>query len=141
MRVVTFAPALSATDEEAGGLSLRGFPMTSAFVDLFPVEITVSVVVVVCALAGEEYDAVRYLIADSPTGERVSTMEFRWNWPDTDDIPVKFRVFAQQLPLYLESEGTYMLSLADNPDGVGAEYSYPLPVFLNPNALPTTRLP
>ena len=48
MRVVTMAPALSAIEEEAGGLSLQGFPMTSCFVDELPLEITIPVVVAVC---------------------------------------------------------------------------------------------
>lgn len=132
MRVVTMAPALSATEEESGGLSLRGFPMTSCFVDVLPVEITIPVVVTVCALDGDEYTPALYLIASSPTGDRVSTMEFRWAWPDSEDLGVKYRAFVQYLPLYLETEGTYLLSLHDTPDGGPTDYTFPLPVLLNP---------
>jgi hypothetical protein len=133
MRVVTMAPALSAIEEEAGGLSLQGFPMTSCFVDELPLEITIPVVVAVCALSGDEYAPALYLTADSPTGERVSTMEFRWQWPDYDDVPVKYRAFVQYLPLYLQSEGTHLLSLRHSPDGEPTA-DFPLPVYLNPGA-------
>ena len=132
MRVVTMAPALSATEEEMGGLSLRGFPLTSCFVDVLPAEITIPVVVVVCALAGDEYAPALYLIANSPSGQRVSTMEFRWEWPDFDEIGIKYRAFVQYLPLRLETEGTYLLSLHDTPDGGPTDTTFPLPVFLNP---------
>lgn len=134
MRIVTLAPALSAIEEDSGGLTLRGFPLTNCFVDSFPTVITIPVVVTVCTLAGSEYRPALYLIADSPTGERVSTMEFRWEWPDSDDLPVKYRAFVQNLPLHLESEGTYLLSLHDTPTGGPTEHTFPLPVFLKPAA-------
>ena len=47
MRVVAFAPALSANEEDAGGVSIKGFPMTSCYVSEFPSQITVPVVVAV----------------------------------------------------------------------------------------------
>lgn len=135
MRIVTMAPALSATEEENGGLTLNGFPLTSCYVETLPIEITIPVVVVACALAGDEYTPALYLTADSPSGDRVSTMEFRWEWPDWEDVLVKYRAFVQYLPLYLESEGTYLLSLHDNPDGGPAGDTYPLPVFLHSDAV------
>ena len=36
MRVVAFAPALTVTEDEAGGVSATGFPMTSCFVSELP---------------------------------------------------------------------------------------------------------
>jgi hypothetical protein len=41
MRVVAFAPSLSAVEEDAGGVNIKGFPMTSCYVDNFPAQITV----------------------------------------------------------------------------------------------------
>lgn len=137
MRIVTFAPSLGAVEEEAGGLSLRGFPMTSGFVDLFPAEITVNVVVAVCTLNGDEYDPVRYVTATAPSGERLSTMQFGWHWDDNPNCPIKFRVFAQQLPIVVESEGTYTLALCEDPDVVdGATQTFPLQIIRNPMAPP-----
>lgn len=132
MRVVTFAPSLSAVEEESGGLALQGFPMTSGFVDVLPAEITLSIVVTVCTLNGDEYDPVRYVVATSPRGERISTMQFGWHWDDNPDSPVKFRAFAQYLPIVVESEGMYTLGLYDDPDAAEAEQSFPLAIFLNP---------
>ncbi|MCB1289561.1 MAG: hypothetical protein KDB47_18105 [Mycobacterium sp.] len=139
MRVVTFAPALVATEEDTGGISAKGFPMTSCIVDVFPAEITISIVAAVCGLSGDEYDPVRYIIVTSPAGERVSAMEFSWHWDDNPDVPVKFRVFAQHLPIRVESEGTYTLGLHTSLEGSEPEQSYPLPVILNPNVRRTGR--
>ena len=134
MRVVTFAPALSASEQDGGGLAVRGFPMTSAKVDVFPVEITITIVVSVCTLNGDEYDPARYLVATSPRGERLSTMKFGWRWDDNPDSPVKFRAFAQYLPFTVDSEGTYILGLYDDLDAADAAQTFPLTVTLNPAA-------
>lgn len=133
MRVVAFAPALIAADDPAGGVSAAGFPMTQCYVDVLPAEITVSVVIGVCALSGDEYDPVRYLIATSPTGERASAMQFGWHWEDNPEAPVKFRAFCQQLPIYLDSEGSYTLGLYSELEGGEAEQTFPLEVSLSPN--------
>ena len=128
MRVVAFAPALTVTEEEAGGVSATGFPMTNCFVSELPTSITVPMVIGVCALSGGEYDAVQYLIATAPDGERVSAMEFRWHWDDIDDTPVKFRVFAQYLPLTITSTGVYTIGLYDSLDTTETDIQFPLPV-------------
>jgi hypothetical protein len=47
------APALSAIGEEAGGVTLKGFPMTLCYVNSFPAQITVPIVVAVTALGGD----------------------------------------------------------------------------------------
>ncbi len=59
MRVVAFAPSLSAEEDAAGGVNLTGFPMTSCYVNNFPAQITVPMVVAVCALGGADYDPVK----------------------------------------------------------------------------------
>ena len=132
MRVVAFAPALVASEDPGGGVSAAGFPMSSCYVDVFPVEITISVVIGVCALSGEDYDPVRYIIVTSPSGERASAMQFGWHWEDNPETQVKFRVFAQQLPMYLESEGQYTLGLYTALEGTEPVQTFPLQVSLNP---------
>lgn len=132
MRVVTFAPSLTAAEEEGGGLTLKGFPMTSGFVNVFPAEITLPIVVVVATLCGQDYDPVKYIVATSPQGERLATMEFSWHWDDVPGGLVKFRVFAQYLPIVIGSDGVYTLGIGDDPDDE-PEQTFPLPVFLNPN--------
>ena len=44
MRVVAFAPALSTQDDAGGGIVAQGFPMTAFYVDGFPGQITVPMV-------------------------------------------------------------------------------------------------
>lgn len=134
MRVVAFAPALIATEIPGGGINAAGFPMTIAYVDAFPTQIAISVVISVCALNGDEYDPVRYLIADSPSGERLSAMEFGWHWDDDPDAPVKFRVFCQQLPIMVRSEGIYTLGFYRELEGGEPEQTFPLEVSLSPRA-------
>lgn len=133
MRVVAFAPALIADEDPAGGVSAAGFPMTQCYVDVLPAEITISVVIGVCALSGDEYDPVRYLIATAPSGERASAMQFGWHWEDNPETPVKFRAFCQQLPIYLDSEGSYTLGLYSELDGGEPEQTFPLEVSLTPS--------
>lgn len=134
MRVMAFAPSLTAEEAIDGGINMRGFPMTSAFVDQMPVEITVCVVIAVAALAGDEYNPTLYLGVTSPQGERLGTMQFSWQWDDVPDVMVKFRSFLQYMPIYVESEGVYTLGLYDDPDTAVTEHSFPLAIFKNPNA-------
>lgn len=133
MRVVTFAPSLSAEEDAAGGVNLTGFPMTSCYVDNFPAQITVPMVVAFCALGGADYDPVRYIVATSPEGERVGSLEFRWHWHDNPPTPVKFRVFTQYLPMRVEAAGVYTIGLYENLNDTESEHLYPLPVIrMNP---------
>jgi len=129
MRVVAFAPSLRAADEAEGGVSLRGFPMTSCFVETFPARIAVPMVVSVCALNGTDYDPVCSIVAASPEGEPVGSLELRWHWPDNPPTPVKFRVFNQNLTMLVESPGVYTLGLYGSPDAAVTENLFPLPVF------------
>ena len=131
MRVLAFAPSLEATEQDGGGLALRGFPMTSAYVDTFPVEITVPVVVAVVAGSGGEYHPVRNIVATAPDGQRLATVQFGWEWPDVPDIPIKFRVFVQHVPLILPTPGTYTFTLCEDPDAPSDDVCY-LPVVRNP---------
>jgi hypothetical protein len=129
MRVVAFAPALSATSQDAGGVAIEGFPMTSCYVDGFPNQITVPVVVSVATLGGSDYEPTRYIVATSPEGERVGALEFSWSWPDNPPVPVKFRVFAQHLPMRVTNPGIYTLGLYENLDDSESDHLFPLPVF------------
>ena len=129
MRVVAFAPSLSATEEDAGGVNIKGFPMTACYVNQFPNQITVPMVVAVCALGGADYDPVRYIVATSPDGERVGSLEFGWHWHDNPPTPVKFRVFTQYLPMRAEAPGVYMIGLYDSLDDTETDIMFPLPVL------------
>jgi hypothetical protein len=133
MRVVAFAPALSATEEDAGGVAVKGFPMTSCYVNNFPAQITVPIVVAVTALGGTDYDPVKVIVATSPEGERVGSLEFSWHWNDNPPTPVKFRVFTQYLPMRVEEAGVYTLGLYNSLEETESEHLFPLPVLkMNP---------
>jgi hypothetical protein len=129
MRVVAFAPALSAASQDAGGVAIEGFPMTSCYVDGFPNQITIPVVVSVATLGGSDYEPTRYIVATSPEGERVGALEFSWSWPDNPPVPVKFRVFAQHLPMRVTNPGIYTLGLYEDLEATESDYLFPLPVF------------
>lgn len=133
MRVVTFAPALSAVEDDNGGITAKGFPMTSCYVEGLPSQLTVPMVVAVCALGGADYDPVQYIVATSPSGERVASLEFSWHWHDNPPTPVKFRVFVQYLPMRVEETGVYTIGLYDSLHQQETEYLFPLPVLrMNP---------
>lgn len=129
MRVVAFAPSLSAVSLDAGGITAEGFPMTSCYVDRFPTQITIPIVVAVCTNGGADYEARKYIVATSPEDERVGSLEFGWQWPDNPPSAVKFRVFAQHLPMRVQSAGTYTLGLYDSLEATYTEHLFPLPVF------------
>lgn len=134
MRVVAFAPSLTATEQQGGGINLRGFPMTVGFVEEFPTEITLPVVLAVCGLSGEDYHPTRYIAITSPSGNRLVTMEFTWEWPDQSDVPVKFRAFLQFLPFAVEEEGLYTIGLYDGVDDTVTDDTFQLPIFLSTSA-------
>ena len=140
MRVVAFAPSLSAVEEDAGGVNIKGFPMTSCYVNRFPDQITVPMVIAVCSLGGTDYDPVRYIVATSPDGERVGSLEFGWHWHDNPPTPVKFRFFTQYLPMRVESAGVYTIGLYESIDATETDNLFPLPV-LKTNPLIQTRIP
>lgn len=140
MRVVAFAPSLSAVEEDAGGVSIKGFPMTSCYVNSFPAQITVPMVVAVTALGGTEYDPVKYIVVTSPHGERVGSLEFSWHWHDNPPTPVKFRVFTQYLPIRIETAGVYTIGLYDSLEDTDSDVLFPLPV-LKSNPLLQNRIP
>ena len=129
MRVVAFAPSLSAVEEDAGGVNIKGFPMTSCYVGGFPAQITVPMVVAVTTLGGTDYDPVKYIVANAPSGERVGSLEFSWHWADNPPTPVKFRVFTQYLPMRVEEAGVYSIGLYDDLEDTETEYLFPLPVL------------
>lgn len=69
------------------------------------------------------------IVATAPDGERVGTLEFAWDWPDNPPLNVKFRVFAQHLPMRVHSEGIYSVGLYDSLHRTATEHLFPLPVL------------
>lgn len=137
MRVVAFAPSLSAVEEDAGGIAVKGFPMTSCYVNRFPAQITVPMVVAVTTLGGTDYDPVKVIVATSPEGERVGSLEWGWHWDDNPPTPVKFRVFTQYVPMRVVEPGVYTLGLYDSLEDTHSEHLFPLPVLKKSQILPT----
>jgi hypothetical protein len=133
MQVMAFAPARNARLEEAGGVTADGFPMTSCYVESLPAQLVIPLVLSVYSSGGGDYDPRRFIIAKSPAGERVGLLEFAWQWPDNPGVPIKFRVFAHQLPITAYSAGVYTVGLYEDPEDDEPEFEFPLPVLrLNP---------
>ena len=133
MQVTAFGPALSAVQEQTGGITATGFPMTSCYVDVFPGQISIPIVLAVTTQGGTDYDVRRFAVATAPDGERVGALEFAWHWPDDPPHPVKFRVFAQHLPMQVTQAGIYTLGLYETVDGTDGENLFPLSILkLNP---------
>ncbi len=120
-------------EDKAGGVTAQGFPMTATYVNDFPAQITVPLVVAFCALGGADYDPLQFIVATSADGERVGSLEFGWHWHDNPPTPVKFRVFTQYLPMRVESAGVYTIGLYDSLDATESDHLFPLPVLkMNP---------
>ncbi|BBY59538.1 hypothetical protein [Mycolicibacterium sarraceniae] len=139
MQVITFAAAREAGLEETGGVIAEGFPMTSCYVHRFPAQITVSVILAVYTSGGSEYEPRRFVVAKSPDGQRVGSLESVWHWPDKPGSPFKFRVFAHRLPLEVPMSGVYSIGLYEDVDAE-PEAAFPLPILkLNPlTGVPTS---
>lgn len=139
MHVVAFAPSLSAVVDDAGGVNAQGFPMTSCRVESFPAHITVPLVLAVYTQGGTDYDPQRFIIGKSPRGETVGVLESRWHWPDNPGAPVKYRVFAHQLPLHVSTAGVYTIGLYETRDATETAHQFPLPVLkANPFTMPAS---
>ena len=140
MHVVAFAPSLRAVVDEAGGVNAQGFPMTSCHVTSFPAQIIIPLVLAVYTQEGTDYDPQRFIVARSPRGETAGVLECRWHWPDSPGTPIKFRVFAHQLPIEVQSTGVYTIGLYDSPDATETDDRFPLPVVkANPFAAPASQ--
>lgn len=129
MQVLAFAPSLRATLEDGGGVAAQGFPMTSCHVGSFPSQITVPLVLAVCTRGGSDYDPQMYIVARSPRGERLSVIKCAWHWPDNPGTPVKFRVFAHNLTLVVNTPGVHTIGLYDDPEATATDHLVPLPVL------------
>ena len=98
MHVIAFAPSTRVETHEGGGITADGFPMTSCHVDTFPKQITIPLVLAAYTQGGSDYDPRLYIVAKSPEGQRLSTVECTWHWPDKPGSPVKFWVLTRYLP-------------------------------------------
>jgi hypothetical protein len=127
LRVLAFAASGGAVIED-GSLTARGFPLTSVYVASFPARITVPLVLAVHAQTGSDHDPRRYIVARSPLGERLNVLECSWHWPDPEGEYFKFRVFAPQLTITVQSAGVYTIGLCHSPDATEPAYAFPLPV-------------
>jgi hypothetical protein len=117
--------------------------MTSARVTSFPAHFTVPLVLAVYTREGTDYDPRRYIVARSPTGERLGSIECSWHWPDLPGSPVKFWVSTPHLPLVVPSAGIYSIGLYDSLDETHTDHVCPLPVdkanpLLRPPVPPST---
>jgi len=113
--------------------------MTSCHVGSFPARITIPLVLAVYSPGGTDYDPERFIVARSPRGEIVGLLQCRWHWPDNPGAPVKFRVFAHQLPVQVPSAGVYTIGIYESRDATETAHHFPLPVFkANPFAVPAS---
>ncbi len=129
MRVLAFAPSRSAASQEAGGITAEGFPITSYHVQGFPTHITIPVVMAFSSPAGTNYDSRTVIVATSPDGDRVGTLEFAWEWPDNPPQTIKFRVFAKHLAMRVPKAGIYSVGLYESLHRTETDRMFPLPVL------------
>lgn len=74
MHVLAFAPSLGAVEDDGGGVTLTGFPMSSATVMSFPAQITVALVLAVYTEAGTDRDPRWHIVARAPDGARIGSL-------------------------------------------------------------------
>ena len=130
MHVISFASAVRADLEAGGGVSASGFPMTRLTVGAVPATVSIPIVLATWTSGGTDHDPCRYIVATSPDGQRVGTVECSWHWPDTPGSPVKFWVLTRQLTIVVRSAGVYTIGLYDSLGDAEPEQVFPLPVFV-----------
>jgi hypothetical protein len=141
MEVLAFAASVKAVVDDRGGVSAEGFPMTSLQVTSFPANVTIPLVLALYTQGGTDYDLRRYIVATSPRGERLGTLECSWHWADNPGAPVKFWVSAPQLPVVLQAAGVCSIGLYESPDATETDHRFPLPVFKTNPLLPPQPSP
>jgi hypothetical protein len=129
MQILAFAATRRAVLEDAGGVTAEGFPMTSCYVESFPAQLNLPIVLSVYAPAGDNFVMRRYLGVTSPAGDRVGFLELSWEWPDLPNAPVKYRVLAPVLPMFVDRPGSYSIGLYADAAGSEPEFSFPLSVL------------
>lgn len=120
----------SATLESDGAITATRIPTTSFEIEQIPLLGEISIVLVVHAQAGGDYDPQFYVVCKNPAGVRCGTLEATWHWPDEGDRPSKYRCFSEQLSLSIESEGEYTIGVYYDADG-NIEMSTPIPVSIS----------
>ena len=127
LQVAALLVAGSATLEDDGAINATRIPIAYFEVDQIPLSTEISVVLVVYARAGGDYDPQLYIVCKDPAGVRRGALEAAWHWPDDGNKPSKYRCFSQQLPLDIEIEGEYTIGVYYDAEG-HIEMSTPIPV-------------
>jgi hypothetical protein len=128
MRVSAFIPAVAAALVADGGVTASGLPLVRCVVGALPAHATVSIVLSVWTEAGADLNPRLYIVTRDPAGVKRSVWECAWQWPDTDGEPFKYRVFAHDVEIHVETTGVYQVGLFLDPDDTETNHWFPLTV-------------
>ena len=115
--------------DDSGAISATRIPTTWFQVEKIPLMASVSVVLVVHARAGGDYDPELYVVCKDPAGVPRGSLQGAWQWPDDDGRPSKYRCFTQNLAFQAETEGEYTIGAYYDADG-RIEMATPIPISI-----------
>jgi hypothetical protein len=127
LHIAALFVAGTATLSNSGTIDATRIPIASLEIDRIPLWTTVPVVLIVHARASGDYDPELYVVCKDPAGVRRGSLQTSWHWPDDGNKPSKYRCFAQELSLGIESEGEYSIGVYYDA-AARFEVSTPIPI-------------
>ena len=129
LHIAALFVAGTAALDDSGAIYATGIPTTWFQVEKIPLMASVSVVLVVHARAGGDYDPELYVVCKDPAGVPRGSLQGAWQWPDDDGRPSKYRCFTQSLAFQAETEGEYTIGAYYDVEGK-IEMATPIPISI-----------
>ncbi|OBJ62797.1 hypothetical protein [Mycobacterium sp. 1423905.2] len=129
MHVAALLVAGTATIDDSA-IDATRIPTTSYWVTHVPVWLTVPLVLVVHAPAGDDYNAEIFVVCKDPDGTVRGALRSAWQWPDEDGRPSKYRCFNPQLSFAVETVGEYTIGVYLDAEGT-LPVATPIPLLIS----------
>jgi hypothetical protein len=129
MHVAALVVAGSANIDDSA-IDATRLPITSYEVTQTPRWLTVPLVLVVHAATGGDFDPEIFIVSKDPSGTIRGTIRSAWQWPDDPDKPFKYRCFAPQLSMAIETTGEYTIGAYHDPEATRS-VGTPIPLLIS----------
>jgi hypothetical protein len=129
MHVAALLVAGSAKIDDSA-IDATRLPITSYEVTQTPRWLTIPLVLVVHASTGGDFDPEIFIVSKDPGGTIRGTVRSAWQWPDNADTPFKYRCFAPELSIAIETTGEYTIGVYHDAEATRA-LGTPIPLLIS----------
>ena len=129
MHVAALLVAGSAKIDDSA-IDATRLPITSYEVSQTPRWLTVPLVVVVHTPTGGDFDPELFIVCKDPSGTIRGTVRSAWQWPDDADKPFKYRCFAPELSIAVETTGEYTIGVYHDAEATRS-VATPIPLLIS----------